>query len=124
MKIDSFIAEVVALKRQMEQIDARRRELEQKIMSMLESTGSSALEWKADDGSTGRVSVVRSSEIVYDDAGIKAGVTPAVWRSITKPVIDSKALEDRIARGIVPIELVAENSYEKPRKPYLRITHK
>jgi hypothetical protein len=69
-----------------------------------------------------RVTVVRPTQLKIDEQGLQDAVSEAIWRTITKRVIDKKALEDAVTRGKVEAETVSKHSKEVATKPYLRIT--
>ena len=121
--VDKWLADIASIKRQEAELEKERRALEAKVMEFLEKNGVGSVDWDA-NGVTGRATIVRSSQLIYDHDLLSKAVGPAIWRAITKRVIDTKSLEDKVARGIVPIEVVAEHTTEKPRKPYLHITSK
>ena len=69
-----------------------------------------------------RVTVVRPTQLKIDEQALQDAVSEAIWRTITKRVIDKKALEDAVTRGKVEAETVSKHSKEVATKPYLRIT--
>lgn len=75
-----------------------------------------------EDGSSTKVTIVRPTSMEFNEEGLKESVSDSVWRQITKLVLDKKALEDAVARGKVSVDIVAENSKEVAKKPYLKIT--
>jgi hypothetical protein len=75
-----------------------------------------------EDGESCKVTIVRPTTMEFDEAGLKDSVSESVWRQITKLVLDKKALEDAVARNKVPLEVLAKNSKEVAKKPYLKIT--
>jgi hypothetical protein len=38
-------------------------------------------------------------------------------------VIDNKMLEDQVAKGAIPVEVIAQHSTEVPRKGYVRFKY-
>lgn len=75
-----------------------------------------------EEGDSTKVTIVRPTSMEFNEDGLKKSVSDAVWRQITKLVLDKKALEDAVARGKVSVDIVADNSKEVPKKPYLKIT--
>ena len=75
-----------------------------------------------EDGDSTKVTIVRPTSMEFNEEGLKDSVSDSVWRQITKLVLDKKALEDAVARGKVSVDIVAENSKEVAKKPYLKIT--
>lgn len=75
-----------------------------------------------EDGSSTKVTIVRPTSMEFNEEGLKESVSDSVWRQITKLVLDKKALEDAVARGKVSVDIVAQNSKEVAKKPYLKIT--
>ena len=75
-----------------------------------------------EEGASTKVTIVRPTTMEFNEDGLKKSVSDSVWRQITKLVLDKKALEDAVARGKVSVDIVADNSKEVPKKPYLKIT--
>lgn len=119
-KLDRMLSELADLKADIALMDERRKELEQEIIEFLPEQTQS-VEWEHELG-VAKATVVYSSTVVIDDDGLKNDLTPAQWKKITTLVVDQKALENLVARGDIDIAIVAKNSTEKPRKPYVRIS--
>jgi hypothetical protein len=68
------------------------------------------------------VTVVRPTRLEFNEAGLEKALSEALWRQVTKRVLDKKALEDAVSRGKIDISVVSENSKEVATKPYLKIT--
>lgn len=66
--------------------------------------------------------LVEATRIVIDDDILEKEVGPAMWKKITKPVLDKEKLEAYIATGQIDTDLVARCSIEKANKPYVRVT--
>lgn len=75
-----------------------------------------------EEGSEIKVTVVRPTQLKIDENGLESSVSEAIWRSITKRIVDKKALEDAVARGKVEPSVISKHSKEVATKPYLRIT--
>lgn len=93
----------------------------EELISLLEKHGVDSIETVIDEAPV-KVTIVRPTQLKLDEFGIEQALSDAVWRSITKRVIDKKALEDAVVRGKVEPNIVSKNSKEVATKPYLRIT--
>lgn len=93
----------------------------EELIALLEKHGVDSIETVIDEAPV-KVTIVRPTQLKLDEFGIEQAVSDAVWRSITKRVIDKKALEDAVVRGKVEANIVSKNSKEVATKPYLRIT--
>jgi hypothetical protein len=75
-----------------------------------------------EEDDTIKVTVVRPTRLEFNEAGLEKALSEALWRQVTKRVLDKKALEDAVSRGKIDISVVSENSKEVATKPYLKIT--
>jgi len=91
------------------------------LMSLLEKHELDTIDVEVREEET-KVTIVRPSQLKIDEEGLEDAVSEAIWRSITKRVIDKKALEDAVAKGKVEAITVSKHSKEVATKPYLRIT--
>lgn len=91
------------------------------LMSLLEKHELDTIDVEVREEQT-KITIVRPSQLKIDEEGLEDAVSEAIWRSITKRVIDKKALEDAVAKGKVEAQIVSKNSKEVATKPYLRIT--
>jgi hypothetical protein len=110
-----------------EQIAALQATIEDakaELFALMERNNLVQLITLGEDGESEKVTVtiVRPTRLQFDEAGLRDSLSEQVWRSVSKRVLDKKALEDAIARGKVSANAVAEHSTEVPTKPYLRIT--
>lgn len=122
-KIDTWLTELADLKDEIAEKDERRKELESKIIEYLDGNETSAIEWEH-YGKSAKASVVRSSTIKIDEEGLLAELPARTVTAITTRVIDRKALEDKVARGQIDVNLVAKYTDEVAKKPYVRVTKK
>ena len=91
------------------------------LMSLLEKHELDTIDVEVREEQT-KITIVRPSQLKIDEEGLEDAVSEAIWRSITKRVIDKKALEDAVAKGKVEAVTVSKHSKEVATKPYLRIT--
>lgn len=91
------------------------------LMSLLEKHELDTIDVEVREEQT-KITIVRPSQLKIDEEGLEDAVSEAIWRSITKRVIDKKALEDAVAKGKVEAITVSKHSKEVATKPYLRIT--
>ncbi len=69
-----------------------------------------------------KITIVRPTSLKFNEEKLQEKLSDKQWRQITKYVIDRKAIEDAVARGIIDISIISANSVEVASKPYLRIT--
>ncbi len=118
--LDKKLYRLHELKKTIAEMDKERKELEAQIIEHLESVEVVTLDWG--DDRIHKASVVYSSTMKIDEAGLQDALTDRQWSSITKRVIDEKLLEDKVARGQIDVDIVAQHTEEVPRKPYVRLT--
>lgn len=68
----------------------------------------------------GKFTIVESSVLEYDEAGIKKALGAKGWGTITRTVMDKKLLEAQIAAGNIDPVVIAQCTTEVPRSRYLR----
>lgn len=109
-----------------ERVAALQAEIETakaEMFAMLERNELDTMEVELDEG-TAKVTIVRPTQLKFDEDGLSSELSAQMWSSVTKRVLDKKALEDAVARGKIAPTIVAKHSAEVPTKPYLRITRK
>lgn len=119
-KLDKMLTELTDLKANIALMEERRKELEQEIIEFL-PLETYTVEWEY-EGKTTKATIVYSSSVSIDHDALKGDLTPTQWKKITTVVVDSKALENAVARGDIDVAVVAKHSTEKPKKPYIRVT--
>ena len=126
---ENLVKRISALKVEVSEREELRKQLEEKLIKLLEAdlyplSESFMLQEKYDEEVfITKVTVVRPTSIDIDEEGLKNELKPSQWKAITTLSLDKKKLEDNVARGKIDIDVVAKNSTEKPKKPYLKITH-
>lgn len=122
MKIDRDLQKLAALKAQIADLDSQRKQLEEVIIASLEKNDTSTISWE-DDGGFHKATVVYSTTVKIDAPALLEKLHPNVRKQVTVRVLDEKLLEDKVARGVVDIKLVAKHTTETPRKPFIKITN-
>lgn len=113
------LARLLQLKTQLSELEAERTSLEAVILRQMQDEDLKSIQFY-ENGIKVSASAVHGSTIKFDMDAIRQKLTTDQWQSITKQVVDNKLLEDRVARGEVPVEVIAEHSTEVPRKGYVR----
>ena len=121
--IDRKVARLARLKEEVSRLDAERKELEAEVINMLSGNGSDSVDVDAGDRMI-KATIVRSSSLKFDEHGLAGAISPQMWAQISTRVLDQKALEDKVARGSIDVEVVAKYSEEVPRKAFLKITER
>lgn len=119
--IIDLVNEYYEIQAQIALLDERFGKVKEELMKTMEKHELETVV-VGDEGSEARVTVVRPTTLKINEAGLEQALTKAQWKSITKQVIDKKALEDAVVRGKIDPTVVADNSNEVASKPYLRIT--
>ncbi len=113
------LARLLQLKTQLSELEAERTSLEAVILRQMQDEDLKSAQFY-ENGIKVAASAVHGSTIKFDMDAIREKLTTDQWQSITKQVVDNKLLEDRVAKGEVPVEVIAEHSTEVPRKGYVR----
>lgn len=117
------LATLADLKAQAKEAEDRRKALEEELSKEMATAGIKRDHWPSQEpGKYHTATLVESSTIQFDENGLKQALSEEQWASVTKSVLDSKALEDQVARGLIPVDLVVEHSTEVPRKPYIKFS--
>jgi hypothetical protein len=122
-RLDKWLTELVELKEEIAALESNKKDLETKILTLLEADETTTIEWEH-NGKLAKATAVYSSTLKIDEDGLKDALTPAQWRSVTQRVLDQRALEDKVARGQIDVSVVAKNTTEVPRKPFIKVTTK
>jgi hypothetical protein len=120
-RIESKLTKIAELKAEIAALEELRKKLEADAIAELEQAGISTLTWEAGDA-TCKATVVYSSSFKIDGPALLEKLDTRVRNQVTVRVLDEKLLEDKVARGIIDINLVAKHTTETPRKPYVKIT--
>lgn len=121
VKLNRRIAALAELKQQIAELDDKRKELEAEVLELMESAEITTTEVEI-DGVVTKATAVYSSTVKIDSTGLQGELSGSMWNQITKRVLDERLLEDKVARGLIDIDVVARHSTEVPRKPYVKIT--
>lgn len=77
----------------------------------------------APDGSNKlTATAVYSSTEEIDPVALKKKLGAVKWKNVTTLALDTKKLQDAIARGEVDANIVAQCATTKPKKPYIKLT--
>ena len=108
-----------------EEIALLEKEISQKQEKVFETLEKNELETivVGESESEIKITIVRPSTLKFKEDALQEQLSAKQWRQITKTVIDKKAVEDAVARGIVDISVISKNSSEVASKPYLKITN-
>lgn len=121
--IDQWLTRLANLKEQEAMIEKERRDLEDRIIHFLDGNESDSIESTVGSEHL-KATIVRSTTLKFDEHGLASELSPHMWREVTRRVLDTKALEDKVARGAIDVEVVAKYSDEVPRKPYVRLSRR
>ena len=126
---ENLASRISVLKSEISEREELRKQLEEKLFKLIEAESdqlseSFMMQERYDEEIfITKVTIVRPTSIEIDEEGLKKALTASQWKAITTLSLDKKKLEDNVARGKIDIDVVANNSTEKPKKPYLKITH-
>jgi hypothetical protein len=119
--IERLLAEYAEQQEALANISDALEKTKTKLMEYLEKNSLDTVT-VGDEEDITKVTIVRPTKLVFDESGLESALTKPQWSSITKRVVDKKALEDAVARGKIDISVVEQNSKEVGTKPYLKIT--
>ena len=119
--IERLVVEINSASAEIANWQTQLDEAKIELMSLLEKHELDTIDVEVREEET-KITIVRPSQLKIDEEGLEDAVSEAIWRSITKRVIDKKALEDAVAKGKVEAVTVSKHSKEVATKPYLRIT--
>lgn len=122
-KLERLLNQLATAKAELEILTEMKKRIEAEVIEEMAGKECLSLEWNH-TGIPKRASIVYSSVVKIDEAGLSKELGSKVWNSITKRVMDTKLLEDKVARGLISIGVVAGHSSEVPRSPYVKITTK
>lgn len=120
--VNKKIAILSEIKSNINSMDIQRKEIELEIIDLLDEVGLSTIDTDIEEG-TVKATIVRAVSVKIDETGLRESLSDKQWQSISTRVLDEKLLEDKVARGLISIDLVANNSTEVQKKPYVKLTH-
>ena len=121
--LDKTVAKLAEIKAEIVELEDMRKLIEAEIIDRLEQNEADKIETNF-EGSSYTATIVRSSSLKFDEQGLAGAMSPSMWTQISRRVLDSKLLEDKVARGSIDVDTVAKYSEEVERKPYLKLTKK
>lgn len=111
-----------AIKEEMSALQEELEAVNESLMEKLEANELETLTLDDKEENTVKVTIVRPTQLKIDEVGLEKALTKSQWSSVTKTVVDKKALEDAVVRGKIDATVVADHTKEVKAKPYLRIT--
>jgi len=105
------------IKKDMGDMALKMSTIDDKIIAELETRGTDVIE-----NSGIRVTRVQQMITTYDWLGLRKKLKPAIRKLCVKEVLDTKGLSACVQQGLVPVELVARYSEQKPKKAYVSVT--
>lgn len=114
-----LVAERQEILERIEALQARADKRKERVIAEMERRGIKALE-----SDKFRVSFVQQEKVDYSLDALKESLTPALFRRITKPVVDREALSGMVQMGKIPAETVADCSTVTTSKPYIVVKAK
>lgn len=115
---EEALAELYALKQEMEELDERRKQLQEDIAE--HNKVKDTLLFLDRDGNKRTAQVIRSSTTVIDVIGLKEELPDDVFEQISEHVIKTKVLEHALDTGLVPESIARRHVQYKERKPYVK----
>lgn len=119
MSLQEDLKALAAAKERVKDWQDAVKEFEQLVIDGLKAAGQKSV--SANNGDLVGT-LVEGSVIEIDPEGLKKALGPAMWKKVTKQVLDKEKLEAHIAIGDVDANVVAGVSKEKDRKPYVKVT--
>lgn len=120
--LNERLARLLRLKTQLSELEAERTSLEAVILREMDEHDIKSTNFY-ENGIDVTATTVHGSTMKFDMDAIKRELTEEQWVGITKQVIDNKMLEDQVAKGAIPVEVIAQHSTEVPRKGYVRFKY-
>jgi len=102
-----------------EALQARADKRKEKIIAEMEQRGITAVE-----NEKFRVSYVAQERVSYSLDHLRQRLSPALFRKITKQVVDTTALSGMVQMGKIEPEIVADCSTVSQSKPYIVVKSK
>ena len=119
--IERLVDEYHEISSDMAKLDERLAKIKATLMEKLEASELETIT-VGEEGAEVKVTIVRPTTLKINEDTLESALTKPQWKSITKQVIDKKALEDAVVRGKIDAIVVSDHTKEVASKPYLRIT--
>lgn len=114
--LSQLLSDIAEINTQIAALQALKAKLQDEAMAEMQSR--SVTKWSAGNGQS--ATLVQGTTVEIDESGLINSLSPQQVDDIMVVVVDRAKLESAVADGRIPIEVVAEHSTEKPRKPHLR----
>ncbi len=119
--IERLLIEIQSSEEELQTWQAQVEQSKKELLDLLEKHNISSTEQEV-QGESVKVTVVRPTRLEIDEDGLEQELTDSLWRTVTKVVLDKKALENAVAKGKIEPQTISKHSKEVATKPYLRIT--
>jgi hypothetical protein len=117
------LVRLASIKSAVEQLGREKSEVEARLLVALEAHGTSSVSTTV-DGETIKGTRVAPQRVTIDPDKVKAALTAAQWKKVTKQVLDSDLLEAAVKMKEVDANVVAQASEVKDTKPYIKVSGK
>jgi hypothetical protein len=119
MTVQEDLLDLARLKEQIAALERVKAEVTGRVVEALEQSGRSTVTAQGVKGT-----LVKASTVVIDPDKLKGDLTAAMWKRVTKQVLDKEMLEAHVATGDIDPNVVAAASEEKFSKPYIKVSGK
>lgn len=119
-----LIREIADVDLQLAELQKRKAALQEELQIEMERLGNKTMKSELDGGRIAQVTLVKGSRLVFHEDELRKKLGAAMWKKVTKQVLDKKLLEDQVALGNVSPLVVAGAAEELPNKPYIKLTIK
>lgn len=97
-------------------------EAQQEAIDYMVMLGIDKFAFEDPSGAQVGATLVSPSSVVIDYDSLSQEVGPKVWKTCTRVVPDHKLIEDAVARGDIPADVLARHVTEQPRAQYIKTT--
>lgn len=115
--LESEVRRLKMLKTSSDQAAALYKEAQEHVLKLLEQAGRKTA--KVDDI---KITKVQGTSTRIDEKGLAKALGAAMWNKITKKSLDKGKLEDKIERGEIDINVVAQHTTVAENAPYIRLS--
>lgn len=104
--------------------EAARKELQSALLDAMEGMGQKSIKAVTESGGTITGTVVESSTITYDSDGLRKALGAKVFDALCTMALDTKKLDEAVAKGEIDAMVVAKYADEQKRAPFIKVTEK
>lgn len=123
-KAQAILRELNKARHAKDEADNQRKDLQGALIDALCGMNQKSIKAVSETGGTITGTLVESSTITYDADGLRKALGAKVFDALCTMTLDTKKLDEAVAKGEIDAVAVARFAFEQPRAPFIKVTEK